>query len=237
MNENPKLPELSVAIASEQVLLREGMKALFADTHYKICIELNTISDVIEAANDRAELVFIGSVLQNEILDPLKALRAVYPRARIVFYAQEMRLPVNALVDIFGSSLDGCLASDTSCDVLRKSIDLIMMGEAIFSFSLLFASAQLGRVRKYDVREHLSADVSFSNRELEVLNFLRTGQPNKLIARALQISEATVKVYIKSMLRKIGASNRTQVAVWAMRNCAVWGDDAGDEFPAPATLS
>jgi two-component system nitrate/nitrite response regulator NarL len=41
------------------------------------------------------------------------------------------------------------------------------------------------------------------------------GEPNKLIARKLHVTEATVKVHVKAILRKIGASNRTQAAIWA----------------------
>ncbi len=42
------------------------------------------------------------------------------------------------------------------------------------------------------------------------------GEPNKIIARKLHVAEATVKVHVKAILRKIGATNRTQAAMWAM---------------------
>jgi two-component system nitrate/nitrite response regulator NarL len=50
---------------------------------------------------------------------------------------------------------------------------------------------------------------------MEILGCLREGAPNKLIARKLKITEATIKVHVKAILRKIGASNRTQAAMWA----------------------
>lgn len=56
-----------------------------------------------------------------------------------------------------------------------------------------------------------------SERELEILNCLVTGDSNKVIARNCNISEATVKVHLKAVLRKIRVSNRTQAAVWAMK--------------------
>jgi two-component system nitrate/nitrite response regulator NarL len=52
------------------------------------------------------------------------------------------------------------------------------------------------------------------------LNRLELGLPNKVIARNLDMAEATVKVHLKSVLRKIKAGNRTQAAVWAMNHCA-----------------
>lgn len=57
---------------------------------------------------------------------------------------------------------------------------------------------------------------TFSPREASILQLLREGAPNKLIARQLSLTEATVKVHLKSILRKIRVNNRTQAAVWAM---------------------
>jgi DNA-binding NarL/FixJ family response regulator len=50
-------------------------------------------------------------------------------------------------------------------------------------------------------------------RQQEVLSFLRRGISNKLIARELNMTEATVKVHVRQIMRKLGAANRTQVAV------------------------
>nr|WP_281435966.1 response regulator transcription factor [Oricola nitratireducens] len=55
-----------------------------------------------------------------------------------------------------------------------------------------------------------------SRRELEVVRRLAGGMSNKLIARELEISEATVKVHLKSILKKLGVTNRTQAAIWAL---------------------
>ncbi len=57
-----------------------------------------------------------------------------------------------------------------------------------------------------------------SNREMEILHCLVNGEPNKVIARALGITEATVKVHLKNLLKKINVVNRTQAAVWAIKN-------------------
>jgi len=59
---------------------------------------------------------------------------------------------------------------------------------------------------------------SLSPRERETLGFLVKGQANKEIARALGVTEATVKVYCKSLFGKLGVGNRTQAAMWAVTN-------------------
>nr|WP_281377252.1 LuxR C-terminal-related transcriptional regulator [Stakelama sediminis] len=56
---------------------------------------------------------------------------------------------------------------------------------------------------------------NLSDREQQVLRCLMVGYPNKIISRHLNISEATVKVHVKAILRKLRVSNRTQAAIWA----------------------
>ena len=57
-----------------------------------------------------------------------------------------------------------------------------------------------------------------SARQLAILNFLSQGDSNKIIARKIAISEATVKVHVKAILRKIQVHNRTQAAIWALNH-------------------
>ncbi len=58
-------------------------------------------------------------------------------------------------------------------------------------------------------------------RETQILAYLREGAPNKVIARKLNLSESTVKVHVKAILKKVGACNRTQAALWATRHVPV----------------
>jgi two-component system nitrate/nitrite response regulator NarL len=66
-----------------------------------------------------------------------------------------------------------------------------------------------------------------SEREAQMLDGLVKGHPNKVIARTCDITEATVKVYMKSILRKIRVDNRTQAAIWAMANGYAAGGSNG----------
>lgn len=212
--------DIEVAVITEHTLTREGIRSFFAGSRYKIRHEVASISKAIELADEHCELIFIGSRLDDEMVLPLKALRQVYPHSRIVFYAQRVQLARSLLIDIFGGSLDGCLLSDSSLEVLRQSLDLVMMGENVFPFSLLLTTFP----SESDVAEGAqpSNGPMFSDRERQVLNFLRDGRSNKFIARELQLSEATIKVHIKTLLRKIGCTNRTQAAIWVTRQGTMW---------------
>jgi two-component system, NarL family, nitrate/nitrite response regulator NarL len=61
---------------------------------------------------------------------------------------------------------------------------------------------------------------SLSAREKQILDCLSRGLSNKLIARQLDMAEATVKVHVRTLLRKLKAKNRTQAAIWSLRSDA-----------------
>jgi two-component system nitrate/nitrite response regulator NarL len=72
-----------------------------------------------------------------------------------------------------------------------------------------------------------------SVRERSILSCLIEGDSNKVIARKIDIAEATVKVHVKAILRKIRVHNRTQAAIWAMSNASL-NPEMGNGSWAPA---
>jgi two-component system nitrate/nitrite response regulator NarL len=109
--------------------------------------------------------------------------------------------------------LGGILTYDLSADALVRSLLLISSGERVFPHDLA-----LGGKPAAPSFEHRSNDARLSPREKEILSHLVAGHSNKLIARHLGIAEATVKVHLKSVQRKIRVENRTQAAIWALAN-------------------
>ncbi len=99
---------------------------------------------------------------------------------------------------------------------LTESLRLVMMGEKVFptdlSELLLRNNPQKAPMPGPGERQGLT------EREMQILCCLIKGQSNKMIAIHFNITEATVKVHLKSLLRKINASNRTQAAIWALNN-------------------
>ena len=70
----------------------------------------------------------------------------------------------------------------------------------------------------HEVSNPAGVSPKLSSREREILLSLAEGKSNKLIARMYNLSEATVKVHIKSILRKTRTQNRTQAAIWAVNH-------------------
>jgi two-component system nitrate/nitrite response regulator NarL len=110
----------------------------------------------------------------------------------------------------------GYLLSNISKEVLTHSLRLILLGETVFPSQLAtaWATGQLRQNASSDVGKALEV---LTQREAEILGCLTEGSPNKMIARQLGITEATVKIHVKSLIRKIGVQNRTQAALWAIQ--------------------
>jgi two-component system nitrate/nitrite response regulator NarL len=163
-----------------------------------------------------------GSDAASSLAETVTTLKGQYPQARIALIADGSDLSSVKLARSVG--VDGFCSSAGGREVLIKSLELVMMGEAVLPTHLMTllldmipVSGELEAQDKAGVgREWSDATLpKLSTREAEILHCLTEGAPNKIIARKLDVAEATVKVHIKAILRKIGAANRTQAAMWA----------------------
>lgn len=111
--------------------------------------------------------------------------------------------------------LSGILTYDLSADALVQSLRLISTGERVFPHDLVSGRSLPAPSPGVQPRSDAGR---LSPREREVLSYLLGGHANKVIARRLGTSEATVKVHLKNLLRKIKMDNRTQAAIWALSN-------------------
>jgi two-component system, NarL family, nitrate/nitrite response regulator NarL len=201
-------------------LFRQGLKHLLAGTCFDVGAEFNTIELALEAGETAGtpDLVISGQPVKDEA--ELRTLREVFPTARIVVLADD--LSVDVLRVAMGGGADGFLIKTVSPEALIQSLQLVVIGEKVFPTNLaamlldMTASGPLNSVR------------GVSPREQQILQLLVTGASNKMIAIRLGITEATVKVHLKTLLRKIDVNNRTQAAIWAMNN-----GFTADSAPAP----
>ncbi|MEZ0169737.1 LuxR C-terminal-related transcriptional regulator [Microvirga sp. TS319] len=177
----------------------------------------------------------------------VRDLKAQHANARVVILADgfdldEMKLTLQAGADGY------CLAT-TGCEAMIKYLDLVMLGEVVFpSSAFLSTMMPSGQVI---VPEAESAAIAtslpqieriaeakdsvirtLSSREAEILQCLMEGAPNKVIARKLDVAEATVKVHIKAILRKIRVANRTQAAMWAVNHLSGGQEPAWPQLQA-----
>ena len=136
-------------------------------------------------------------------LDTLKGLRAEGVDARIVILTvSDAKNDIFALVD---AGADGYLLKDTEPDTLLEQLKAIAQGEVILSDSI--KNLLLEREHRQDPMD------SLTEREMDVLRLIATGLSNKQIAGQLFISEETVKVHIRNLLRKLNVHSRVAATV------------------------
>ena len=179
----------------------------------------------------------------DRFVDDMRMACATYPRAPQVMIASV--LTPQSLDDAIRAGADGLLGLTMPSKLLLSSIELIVHGHRLYpGFSQRLSSdtnepGWCARPLHADVstateelvfpprrlpssppiaRMSESHPVPPSEREWEILNCLALGGSNKAIARELGIAETTVKVHVRSLLRKLRLANRTQVALWVQSN-------------------
>jgi len=211
-------------------LFREGLRRILDDSPFYVSFEAASFSDgVTQVVALKPGIVIIDTNGYGEILPELMlSARSVAVPPRVVVLTDTVGIP--RLASALSAGVDGYLLKDMSADALKQSLRLVLMGEKVFPTDL----AQLLINNRFVVQtsEPLDRSGTLSDRETEILACLVNGHSNKVIANRLQITEGTVKVHLKGVLKKIHAQNRTQAAIWALQHGIV-ADVTSESDPAP----
>ncbi|MBB3020342.1 two-component system nitrate/nitrite response regulator NarL [Microvirga lupini] len=158
----------------------------------------------------------------------IKDLKEQNPHARVVILADN--LDPQEVIQICREGLDGLCTTTMGRHAIVKALELVMLGEIFIpgavGLTLLdqLRSGQAGGLSQLITLSPANDPAllmnKLSEREAQILRCLTQGASNKLIARELGVAEATVKVHIKAILRKVKAVNRTQAAMWAAAHFA-----------------
>ncbi|MBZ6078367.1 LuxR C-terminal-related transcriptional regulator [Microvirga puerhi] len=204
-------------------LLREGLKRILTDTRFQVLQSCSSFEEARSRQLDQAVMLIVSAGSDHEnVFRQIKQFKAERNAAKVVVLVDHYDL--REVLSAFQSGVDAYLVKSVSCEVLVKSLDLVMLGEAVYPAAILSLvhapSAETEEVQE-DPDEALMEAGSklgkrgLSLRETVILRCLMQGDSNKIIARKFDITEATVKVHVKAILRKIRAKNRTQAAIWA----------------------
>ncbi|MCA6122015.1 response regulator transcription factor [Bradyrhizobium sp. WSM 1704] len=220
----------AAVVIGKSVLLREALSGILRAAHFRIQSSVSSTDELIPstAQLQRHQLLFLivhtGDDFES-VAGQIALLQARYPNGLVAIVADRYR--ESDLVSAFRSGASGYLVDITTCDAFIKSIELVMMGQTVFppalrTFVRSAEFASLGETAPHSASGHSAADDStapqLSPREKLILRCLVEGDTNKCVARKLDIAEATVKVHVKAILRKIRVQNRTQAAIWALNN-------------------
>jgi two-component system nitrate/nitrite response regulator NarL len=205
----------AVFVINRNMIEAEGIRRLLIENSfmvYGVYSDLKSVPSANHYSDYRA--LFIIDEVDNECTqDMCTGIRSRHNGAMIVMMGEICESHVVAQAISFG--VDGYIQKGASCACFVEMIKLVALGEKQAPSQVIMDLVSVESKMRAPKIEALIDDANMTVREIEILRGLVHGDPNKIISRRLNISEATVKVHIKSILRKLHVKNRTQAAIWA----------------------
>jgi len=206
---------IKIMITDDHSMIREGLKSLLElDGDIKVIAEAIDGQDCLnklETVHPDVLLLDINMPVMNglEVLKNLK-LRKNKVKVLVLTVHNEVEYLMKA-VDI---GIQGYVLKDSESAVLKKAIVSIAGGENYIQPSLI--PALNAKMIEKD-EDGIKLD-NLTTREIDVLRLLAVGMYNKEVAETLNISERTVKNHVSNIFKKLDVTDRTQAAVFAIRN-------------------
>ncbi len=204
---------IKLLVADDHEVVRAGLKSLLAGTDIKIVAEAASGEQALRLALKHEPDVVLMDIRMPDgdglnALGRIKLDRVNMPILILSTYDNPTYVARAVALGACGFVLKG-VSKEKLIDAIRRAA----AGESAWTRD------ELRRVTGALATPRLAADVEvpLTQRESEVLRQLAFGLTNKEIALALHISYETVKEHVQHILRKIGVSDRTQAAVWAVR--------------------
>ncbi|HRQ64925.1 MAG TPA: response regulator transcription factor [Xanthomonadaceae bacterium] len=202
---------LRIALADDQALVREGLKALLQGLGIEIVVEAPDGEALLKAL-DGAEVDVVVSDIRMPGLDGiglvgrLRAAGSVLPVILLTTF-DETDLMLRAVE----AGAQGFLLKDASPEDLRDAIERAARGEG------WLAPVSTDPVReRFAYRDSSPPHETFSEREVSILRLMAGGYSNKEIARSLFLAEGTVKNYVSDILAKLDSRDRTRAVLKAI---------------------
>lgn len=215
----------TLLLVGSNKLSRVCLKRLFRESPFTVIGEVSDIAMTEPGSMPDPDIVLADITGDSRtFLNALKHLDRMYPDTPVVVLNDKVCMAT--LAACLAAGVSGFLTKDISPDALLRSLQLVVLGETVFP-SCLATLLVDGVWERKPQRVPAANPCGLSSRELETVQCLVRGDSNKLIARRLSITEATIKVHMKSVMRKIKATNRTQAAIWAHSHGCLPTHDAG----------
>lgn len=207
---------LKVMIADDHSLMREGIKQLLEfDGQIEVIAQAADGNECLSLLEDgiTPDILLLDINMPNmNGIDVLTTLRNKKSSLKIIMLT--VHSEVEYLVKAVDIGADGYILKDSGSEELKEAINKVMSGSSLIQPSLI--PALNSRLINRDIdKEKID---SLTKREVEILKQIAGGRFNKEIADNLNITERTVKNHISNLFKKIDVNDRTQAAVFAIRN-------------------
>lgn len=202
----------SVMLVDDHPLLRKGLRQLLAfEDELQIVAEASSGAEAVVLANELdPDLIILDLNMQGmDGHQTLKKLRDDGVTSRIVMLT--VSDSNEDVIKAISLGADGYLLKDSDPDELLEQIKKAVHGKMVLSEAV---NAALADAIRRPVEKPATDLSQLTNREQEILELIAKGRSNKLIARELDISDGTVKVHVKHLLKKLNLRSRVEAAVW-----------------------
>jgi two-component system nitrate/nitrite response regulator NarL len=209
-----------VVIVDDHPLFRRGVVALLKESDRFIVLDdFENAQSLIDALDQLAPSLALIDLHMPDMagLELLKVLKSVRPDLRVVILTASDES--DDLLEALAAGADGYLRKDTHPDEILSRLEQVLQGQVAINDSGVTLLARHLRNPDASSAMNQSDETSVFNeltdREQQTLALITKGMSNKLIARELGISDGTVKVYVKNILRKLNLHSRLELAAWA----------------------
>ena len=209
----------NVSVICSNSIVSEGLKSILLNKEFAIVNQHKNYEALITAQEENATdvgMIVVDADASRNVAKEVIAVREAFPNSRVVILHED--LEVDCLVDVFEAGADGYILKEISCESLVNCLQLAARGEKVVPGELVKQLPHFAHASATQAKAKAEGELSelLSEREIATLRCLVMGYPNKVIARRLDIGEATVKVHVKAILRKLNVQNRTQAAIYAV---------------------
>ena len=206
---------VKIMIADDHSMIREGLKNL---------LELDGDIQVIAEAVDGEDCLNKLQVVKPDVLlldinmpkknglEVLKSLKSKKSKLKVLVLT--VHNEIEYLMKAVDIGVNGYVLKDSESAELKKAIFTVAEGESYIQPSLIPAL----NAKMIETNKDAEKIKSLTKRELDVLKLLAVGMYNKEVGKRLEISERTVKNHVSNIFKKLGVTDRTQAAVFAIRN-------------------
>lgn len=200
------MEKVSIMVVDDHALVREGIRSLLDSKQFEVVAEAEDGFQALQKYKEfHPNIVLMDLKMPRKNgMEAARDIMAEDSSSKIVILTVELsEVDLMRAVDM---KVKGYLLKTSGSDSLNHALNLVASGESVFPSEALISGMN---------RRVQSAEMGLTPREEEILRHIAQGQSNKNIARDLDVTEGTVKVHIKAILKKLDMSNRTQAAIYA----------------------
>lgn len=220
---------VQVVVVDDHPLFRKGLVQLLKESPgFRVVADFANASAFLDdMENIAAQLLLLDLQMPGVSgLDVLRRIKAINDELRVVMITASDDSA--NLISAISAGADGYLMKDTAPDDMIRQLNAVMDGQVALNPAGVSILAEGLRHQALEITSHDGHDGDASEltlREQQTLRLIAQGMSNKLIARELGISDGTVKVYVKNLLRKLNLHSRLELSAWAHRHNTVLTDE------------